>query len=88
MKNKYGCLGYIGDEKLPSYEGTTINHYKEIPIETTSLTHGKKGTPFFFFVAQFQLDKCVAFGVMTWGEEGNNWTRQNSMHATVTYTSV
>ncbi len=23
-----GCLGYLGDEILPSYVGITINHYK------------------------------------------------------------
>ena len=36
-----GGLGYIGDEKVTSYRGITTNHYMEIPIETTSLTHGK-----------------------------------------------
>ena len=24
-----GCLGYIGDEILPSYIGIVINHYKD-----------------------------------------------------------
>ncbi len=24
-----GCLGYIGDEILPSYVGIIINHYKD-----------------------------------------------------------
>ena len=24
-----GCLGYIGDEKLPSYIGILLNHYKD-----------------------------------------------------------
>ena len=29
VKKKPGWLGYIGDEKLPSYIGTIINHYKD-----------------------------------------------------------
>ena len=28
-KNYSGCLGYIGDEILPSYVGVIINHYKD-----------------------------------------------------------
>ena len=28
-KGAPGCLGYIGDEKLPSYIGIIINHYKD-----------------------------------------------------------
>ena len=28
-KRAPGWLGYIGDEKLPSYIGVLINHYKD-----------------------------------------------------------
>ena len=28
-----GCLGYIGDDILPSYIGIVINHEIRIPIE-------------------------------------------------------
>ena len=28
-KGPGGCLGYTGDEILPSYLGITINHYKD-----------------------------------------------------------
>ena len=28
-KRAPGCLGYIGDEKLPSYIGIIINHNKD-----------------------------------------------------------
>ena len=28
-KGPLGCLGYIGDEKLPSYMGIIMNHYKD-----------------------------------------------------------
>ena len=31
-----GCLGYIGDDKLPSYMGITINHYMD-PYEPTRI---------------------------------------------------
>ena len=29
MKQSPGCLGYVGDEILPSYVGIIINHYKD-----------------------------------------------------------
>ena len=29
MKTKAGCLGYVGDEILPSYVGIIINHDKD-----------------------------------------------------------
>ncbi len=29
MKKKTACLGYIGDEILPSYLGVIISHYKD-----------------------------------------------------------
>ncbi len=29
MKKTPGCLGYLGDEILPSYVATIINHYKD-----------------------------------------------------------
>ena len=33
-KRAPGCLGYIGDEKLPSYIGEYfINHYDRIPTK-------------------------------------------------------
>ena len=32
-KRAPGCLGYIGDGKLPSYMGITINHYKDPVIK-------------------------------------------------------
>ena len=28
-KQTPGCLEYIGDEKLPSYVGIIVNHYKD-----------------------------------------------------------
>ena len=42
------CLGYIGNEKLPSYYiGITINHSKD-PYQLTSIMESRR----FFFVAQ------------------------------------
>ena len=32
-----GCLGCIGDDKLPNYIGIIINHYKD-PYSTTSIS--------------------------------------------------
>ena len=43
-----GCLGYIGDEKLPNYKGIIINHCKD-PYEPTSIMESIKVV---FFVAQ------------------------------------
>ena len=34
--NSPGWLGYVGDEKLPSYMGIIINHYKD-PYKTTRI---------------------------------------------------
>ena len=46
-----GCLGYIGDEILPSYIGITINHYFRIPINQP--VYWKVVTV--FFVAQLAI---------------------------------
>ena len=44
------CLGYIGDEILPSYVGIIINLHKD-PHETTAIMESKR----FFFVAQISF---------------------------------
>lgn len=49
-----GCLGYLGDDKLPSYIWIMINHCKD-HYETTSIIW--KVTVFFFFVAQMCLEE-------------------------------
>ena len=43
-----GCLGYVGDEKLPSYMGTIINHYFRIPL--LSNQDSMESIRFFFVV--------------------------------------
>ena len=50
-KNKNpGCLGYVGDGKLPSYVGIIISIPCKAPYSTTRLQW--KVRPFFFPVAQ------------------------------------
>ena len=36
-KRAPGCLGYTGDEILPSYVGIILNHYKEQPTREKNL---------------------------------------------------
>ena len=45
-KRAPGCLGFIGDDKLPSYVGIVINHYND-PFSKTSTMESL----FFLFVA-------------------------------------
>ena len=40
MGSLVGCLGYVGDEILPSYKRIIINHEIRIPIEQPGF-HGK-----------------------------------------------
>ena len=59
MNKTPGCLGYIwyiGDEKLTSYVGITIKHYKD-PYETTSISvfNGKYPARFFFCGSKYPL---------------------------------
>ena len=49
-KRAPGWLGYIGDEKLPSYMGIIINHYKD-PYQPTSIMESRR----VFFVVQMAL---------------------------------
>ena len=37
-KKAPGCLGYIGDEILPRYEGITINHEIKTTIQQAGFT--------------------------------------------------
>ncbi len=46
-----GCLGYLRDDKLPSYIGIIINHEIRIPFHQPA----KWKVGVFFFVAQFAL---------------------------------
>ena len=39
-KRAPGWLGYIGDEKLPSYIGIIINHYKDPPTQIIQAEQG------------------------------------------------
>ena len=60
MNKPPGCLGYIwyiGDEKLTSYVGITIKHYKD-PYETTSISvfNGKYPARFFFVAPNIRLN--------------------------------
>ena len=43
-----GFLGYIGDEKLPSYIGIVISHYKDPGTLTNQDDSWKVGDPGFF----------------------------------------
>ena len=43
---KPGCLGYIGDEILPSYIGIIINHYFRIPINQPGWLMKSRTFPF------------------------------------------
>ena len=40
-----GCLGYIGDEILPNYIGTTICHHKDPVINQPGFQAGKDPGP-------------------------------------------
>ena len=50
-KRNPGCLGFIGDEILPSYVGIMINHYKD-PYKATNIMESKAG---FFSVAHMSI---------------------------------
>ena len=47
-KGPPGCLGYTGDEILPSYVGIKVNHYKDPVIKQPGF-RGSSLRPWFFF---------------------------------------
>ena len=48
-KTHVHCLGYIGDEVLPSYVGNIVDHYRSLWNNQDSM---ESKASFFFFVAQ------------------------------------
>ena len=47
-------LGYLGDDKLPSFKGITINHYKD-PYSTTNIMEGRRD------ISRGSFGKCFTF---------------------------
>ena len=51
MKKHPGCLGYVGDDILPSYIGIMINHYNHPHYQTRIQCKAME----FFFMAQVEV---------------------------------
>ena len=60
-EKKPGCLGYIGDEKLPNYIGIIMNHYKD-PYEPTQYFMESVRNPALFgpWLHMFAIAKAIA----------------------------
>ena len=56
---RFGCLGYRGDEILPSYVGIIVNHYKDPVIKQPGFHSSSIRPLFFFFVAQLRWTPVI-----------------------------
>ena len=57
---KPGCLGYIGDEKLPSYIGIIISHYKDPGFLLTNQDSMESRFGFFSWLMWRLSDQTIA----------------------------